>query len=70
MPNPKPVQTAAFKAQQVPKNGDRPLSKRVVGTRYPEHVDEVLKGLTSQECQRLIRAAVEERLKRDGLLPE
>jgi hypothetical protein len=68
MPNPNPIQTAAFKAQQQPKYGDRPLSKRVVGTRYPEQVDEVLRSMSSEQCQRLIREAVEARLKADGLM--
>lgn len=68
MANPNPTQTEAFKAQQLPKYGDRPLSKRVVGTRYPEHIDAVLKTMTSEQAQKLIREAVEERLRQDGLL--
>ena len=68
MANPNPVQSEAFKAQQIPKYGDRALSKRVVGTRYPEAVDAILKTLSSEEAQRLIRTAVEQELIARGLL--
>lgn len=68
MPNPNPKQTPEFKAQQLPKIGDRALSKKVIGVRFTEEVNEVLLKMTSEERQAFIRAAVEEKLKADGLL--
>lgn len=70
MPNPNPVQTDEFKRQQLPKYGDRALSKKVVGTRYPEPVFAELQKMTSEECQSFIRAAVEEKMKSEGLLTD
>lgn len=64
MANKNPVQTAEFKAQQVPKHGDRALSKKVIGTRYPVDVDEALRLIADH--QDYIRQAVEEKLKADG----
>ncbi|MBW4517808.1 MAG: hypothetical protein KME11_21600 [Timaviella obliquedivisa GSE-PSE-MK23-08B] len=66
MANSNPVQSEGFKAQQIPKYGETALSKRVVGIRFPVNVDEVLQAMTSEERQRLIRDAVECRLKDAG----
>jgi hypothetical protein len=65
MANKQPVQTPEFKAQQVPKHGDRALGK-VIGTRYPVDVDEALRLIPNH--QDYIRQAVEEKLRADGKL--
>ena len=67
MANKNPVQTPEFKAQQLPKHGDRALGK-VVGTRYPADVDAALRQIVDH--QGYIRQAVEEKLRADGLLPD
>jgi hypothetical protein len=68
MGNPNPVQGEAFKAQQIPKYGDVALSRKVVGVRFPVHINELLQNMTPEARQRLIRDAVEQRLKDDGQL--
>lgn len=65
MPNPNPKTEYL---RPYPKVGDRPLARKVVGTRYPEEVLAALRSLPSDEMQALIRSAVEERLKAIGLL--
>jgi hypothetical protein len=68
MANHNPVQTEAFKAQQIPRHGETALSKKVVGVRFPVDVDEVLQQMTSEERQRMIRDAVAARLRQEGRL--
>ncbi|MBW4539730.1 MAG: hypothetical protein KME43_11390 [Myxacorys chilensis ATA2-1-KO14] len=65
MPNPRPK---LENLKSFAKVGDRALSKRVIGTRYPEDVEAVLKAMPSDEMQQLIRAAVEKELRDRGLL--
>lgn len=65
MANPKPKLENLKPFESI---GDRPLAKRVIGTRYPEDVLEVLEAMTSLEMQALIREAVETRLRGLGLL--
>lgn len=66
MANPNPVQTDAFKAQQVPKHGEVALSRKVIGTRYPVEVEQILAQIPDH--QSYIRRAVIEALLQDGLL--
>lgn len=63
MPNPKPKTGHLTKFEQV---SDRPLSKKPIGTRYPQEIYEAL--LKLPEHQNYIREAVEAKLKADGLI--
>lgn len=65
MPNPKPKMSDAFRAQQKPKYGDKPLGA-TMGIRFPEDIDQVLRQMSDR--QDYIRKAVEDRLRADGLL--
>lgn len=66
MANLNPVQTPEFLAQQVPKNGEYALSRKVIGTRYPVKVEQALGQMADH--QSYIRQVVERALKADGLL--
>ncbi|MDV3348187.1 hypothetical protein D0962_35175 [Leptolyngbyaceae cyanobacterium CCMR0082] len=65
MANKNPVQTAAFKAQQVPKYGDKALGKPIC-VRYLADIDEILRDLPNR--QEFIRNAVASALIEQGLL--
>lgn len=65
MPNPKPKTENLVPFEPI---GDRPLARRVIGTRYPVEVLAVLEKMTSDQMQSFIRAAVEQKLKSAGLL--
>lgn len=64
MPNPKPK---LENLKPFARQSDRELGK-IIGTRYPLEVEAALKKLPKH--QDYIRLAVEEKLQRDGLLPE
>ena len=63
MPNPKPK---LENLKPFARSGDRELGK-IIGTRYPVDVQTALEAVGNH--QQFIREAVEEKLKRDGLLP-
>jgi hypothetical protein len=64
MANLKPTQTKEFLAQQKPRYGDRPLGQPKA-VRYPADVDDLLNDC---DWKTYIRAAVREKMERDGLL--
>ena len=65
MANKNPIQTDAFKAQQLPKYGDQALGKPI-GTRYIAVIDAILRDLPNR--QEFIREAVMTALIEKGLL--
>ncbi|MGD1953138.1 MAG: hypothetical protein ACFB14_26355 [Leptolyngbyaceae cyanobacterium] len=65
MANKNPIQTDAFKAQQLPKYGDQALGKPIC-TRYLADIDAILRALPNR--QEFIREAVMTALIEQGLL--
>mgnify|MGYP001797042500 FL=1 len=65
MANKNPVQSDAFKAQQMPKYGEQALGKPIC-TRYPADIDTILRGLSNR--QEFIREAVMNALIEKGLI--
>lgn len=69
MANPSPVQTKEFlEAQYAREDGNARLSKTPLSIRLEESVLDALKK--TQSASVYIRAAIAEKLERDGLLPQ
>jgi hypothetical protein len=66
MANPNPVSPPAFVAAQFNRVGDEPMAKTNIQVRLPESVDGVIRRLPNRSA--FIRAAIAEKLQRDGLL--
>jgi hypothetical protein len=68
MANPNPVSPPAFVAAQFKRVGDEPMAKTNIQVRLPESVDGAIRRLPNRS--EFIRAAIAEKLERDGLLPQ
>jgi hypothetical protein len=66
MANPNPVSPPAFVAARFSRVGDEPMAKTNIQVRLPESVDGVIRRLPNRS--EFIRAAIAEKLQRDGLL--
>jgi hypothetical protein len=66
MANPNPVSPPAFVAARFNRVGDEPMAKTNIQVRLPESVDGVIRRLPNRSA--FIRAAIAEKLQRDGLL--